>query len=102
VEILLKKVPSYYVSLGIKVERLMSDNGPAYRSRPIALMLQKIGIRHNFTKPYTLKTNGEAVRFIQKSLWEWAYAIVYQNSDHSYTSSIPSSTDITSIALTAL
>ena len=82
VEIFLKKALSYYASLGIKVERLMSDNGSAYRSRPIALMLQKLGIRHIFTKPYTPKTNGKAERFIQTSLREWAYAAVYQNSDH--------------------
>jgi transposase InsO family protein len=82
VEIFLKKALSYSASLGIKVERLMSDNGPAYRSRPIAQMLRKLGIRHIFTKPYTPKTNGKAERFIQTSLREWAYAAVYQNSDH--------------------
>jgi transposase InsO family protein len=82
VEIFLKKALSYFSSLGITVERLMSDNGPAYRSRPIARLLRELGIRHIFTKPYTPKTNGKAERFIQTSLREWAYAAVYQNSDH--------------------
>jgi len=53
VEIFLKKALSYFASLGIKVERLMSDNGAAYRSRPIASFLRSKGIRHIFTKPYT-------------------------------------------------
>jgi transposase InsO family protein len=82
VEIFLQKALSYYASLGIKVERLMSDNGAAYRSRPIAAFLRRKGIRHVFTKPYTPKTNGKAERFIQTTLREWAYAAVYQNSDH--------------------
>ena len=82
VEFFLKKALSYFASLGIKVERLMSDNGAAYRSRPIASFLRSKGIRHIFTKPYTPKTNGKAERFIQTSLREWAYAAVYQNSDH--------------------
>jgi len=82
VEIFLKKALSYFASLGIKVERLMSDNGAAYRSRPIAAFLRSKDIRHIFTKPYTPKTNGKAERFIQTTLREWAYAAVYQNSDH--------------------
>ena len=82
VEIFLKKALSHFASLGIKVERLMSDNGAAYRSRPIAQFLRCKGIRHIFTKPYTPKTNGKAERFIQTSLREWAYAAVYQNSEH--------------------
>ena len=73
---------TYYASLGIKVERLMSDNGPAYRSAPIAATLRHLGIRHIFTRPYTPRTNGKAERFIQTSLREWAYAAVYSNSAH--------------------
>jgi transposase InsO family protein len=79
VEIFLKKALCYFSSLGIKVERLMSDNGSAYRSRPIARFLASKGIRHIFTKPYTPKTNGKAERFIKNSLREWAYAAIYQN-----------------------
>lgn len=60
VEIFLKKALSYFASLGIKVDHLMSDNGAAYRSRPFAALLHKKGIRHIFTKPYTPETNGKA------------------------------------------
>jgi transposase InsO family protein len=60
----------------------MSDNGPAYRSQPVAAFLRKLDINHIFTRPYTPRTNGPAERFIQTSLREWAYAAAYQNSAH--------------------
>jgi len=72
----------HFASLGIRVRRLMTDNGAAYRSRYIASDLQKLEIRHLFTKPYTPRTNGKAERFIQTSLREWAYAAIYQHSAH--------------------
>jgi transposase InsO family protein len=72
----------YFASLGIRVRRLMTDNGSAYRSKYIASDLQTLQIRHLFTKPYTPRTNGKAERFIQTSLREWAYAATYQNSAH--------------------
>src|SRR5262249_9360741 len=40
------------------------------------------GLRHLRTRPYTPRTNGKAERFIQTALREWAYACLYQNSDH--------------------
>jgi transposase InsO family protein len=72
----------HFASLGIRVRRLMTDNGSAYRSQYIASDLRKLEIRHIFTKPYTPRTNGKAERFIQTSLREWAYASIYQNSAH--------------------
>jgi transposase InsO family protein len=73
---------SRFASLGIEVRQLMSDNGSAYRSYPIATFLHQQVIEHIFTRPYTPRTNGKAERFIQTSLREWAYAAVYQNSRH--------------------
>ncbi len=73
---------AYFASLGIKVRQLMSDNGSAYRSYPVAAFLNQQVIEHIFTRPYTPRTNGKAERFIQTSLREWAYAAVYQNSLH--------------------
>jgi transposase InsO family protein len=73
---------AYYRSLGIKVERVMTDNGSCYRSTAFAKACSKLKLRHIFTKPYTPKTNGKAERFIQTALREWAYAKAYQTSDH--------------------
>lgn len=72
---------AYYKSLGIKVERVMTDNGSCYRSRAFAKACNQLRLRHIFTRPYTPKTNGKAERFIQTALREWAYAKPYENSD---------------------
>lgn len=77
----LKAAVAYYRSLGVKVERVMTDNGSCYRSRAFAKTCGKLNIRHIFTKPYTPKTNGKAERFIQTALREWAYAKPYETSD---------------------
>jgi transposase InsO family protein len=71
---------AYYASLGIKVERVMTDNGSCYKSFAFRRACKRLGLRHIRTKPYTPRTNGKAERFIQTSLREWAYAQAYQNS----------------------
>jgi transposase InsO family protein len=65
---------------GVSVERVMTDNGSAYRSKLFAKALQIAGARHVRTRPYTPRTNGKAERFIQTSLREWAYARPYASS----------------------
>lgn len=65
---------------GVTVERVMTDNGSAYRSKLFAKALQTAGARHIRTRPYTPRTNGKAERFIQTSLREWAYAKPYGSS----------------------
>jgi transposase InsO family protein len=66
---------------GVTVERVMTDNGSAYRSSLFRQALQTAGARHVRTRPYTPRTNGKAERFIQTSLREWAYARPYASSD---------------------
>lgn len=65
---------------GVIVERVMTDNGSAYRSKLFAAALRNAGARHVRTRPYTPRTNGKAERFIQTSLREWAYARPYASS----------------------
>jgi transposase InsO family protein len=77
----LEAAVAYYASLGVKVERVMTDNGSCYLSRAFGETCRKLGIRHIRTKPYTPKTNGKAERFIQTSLREWAYARAYDTSN---------------------
>jgi len=76
----LKAALAYYESLGIKVERVMTDNGSCYKSFAFRRLCKRLGLKHIRTKPYTPKTNGKAERFIQTSLREWAYARAYQHS----------------------
>ena len=77
----LEAAVAYYAKLGIRIERVMTDNGSCYRSKTFRAACKRLGLRQIFTRPYTPKTNGKAERFIQTALREWAYARAYQNSD---------------------
>ena len=72
---------AYYARLGIRFKAILTDNGPAYRSRAMAAACRALAIKHRFTRPYTPRTNGKAERFIQTALREWAYARSYANSN---------------------
>lgn len=76
----LKRALSWMRARRINVERIMTDNGSAYRSKLFAATLRDAGLRHLFTRPYTPRTNGKAERFIQTLLREWAYAKPYASS----------------------
>ena len=76
----LQAAVAHYDALGVKIKRLITDNGSAYRSRLFAKTCQALGIKHTFTKPYRPQTNGKAERFIQTCLREWAYGRVWNNS----------------------
>lgn len=76
----LQAAVAHYRALGVTVKRLLTDNGPAYRSRAFAATCKALGIKHTFTRPYRPQTNGKAERFIQTCLREWAYGRVWSNS----------------------
>jgi transposase InsO family protein len=78
----LKASVAYYESLGIKVTRVMTDNGSCYKAKDFAKACKALGLKHIRTKPYTPRTNGKAERFIQTALREWAYARAYPSSDN--------------------
>ena len=69
-----------YRALGVKIKRLLTDNGSAYRSRASGRACKALGIGHTFTRPYRPQTNGKAQRFIQTCLREWAYGRVWASS----------------------
>jgi transposase InsO family protein len=71
---------AYYERFGIRFKAILTDNGPAYRSRAMAAACRTLNLKHRFTRPYTPRTNGKAERFIQTALREWVYARTYQNS----------------------
>ncbi len=78
---LLEAAVAYFAKLGIRIDRVMTDNGSCYRSKAFRAACKRLVLRQIFTKPYTPRTNGKAERFIQTALREWAYARAYQNSD---------------------
>jgi transposase InsO family protein len=77
----LERAVAWYRARGIRVERVMTDNGNAYRSSHYALACRRLGLRHLRTRPYRPRTNGKAERFIQTLLREWAYACLYRDSE---------------------
>lgn len=76
----LARAIDWFSAHGVTTERIMTDNGSAYRSRCFADALRQRGIAHRFTRPYTPRTNGKAERFVQTALREWAYAYTYCHS----------------------
>jgi len=77
----LRRAVAHFASFGIRVERLMTDNGSAYRATIHALACKALGIKHLRTRPYRPRTNGKAERFIRTMLGGWAYGAIYRNSD---------------------
>lgn len=70
---------AYYASLGVRVQRVMTDNGTGYKNT-FRAACDALGVSHIKTRPYTPQTNGKAERFVQTSLREWAYARPYVSS----------------------
>jgi transposase InsO family protein len=78
----LRAAVAHFKQRGVRIERVMTDNGSAYLSHAFRDACTRLRIRHVRTKPYTPKTNGKAERFIQTCLREWAYAEAYPTSEH--------------------
>jgi transposase InsO family protein len=76
----LRRAVTHFASYGITTERLITDNGNAYRSAIHAIACRTLGIRHLRTRPYRPQTNGKAERFIRTMLGGWAYGAIYRNS----------------------
>jgi transposase InsO family protein len=76
----LQRTLTFYRRHGITVERVMTDNGSAYRSAVHAFACRAMGLRHLRTRPYRPRTNGKAERFIRTLLGGWAYGAIYATS----------------------
>lgn len=70
----------WFARRGVRVRRVLTDNGNGYRSHLFARACRVWQVRHKFTRPYTPRTNGKAERFIQTLLREWAYRHPYLTS----------------------
>ena len=76
----LRRALTWFARRGVVVQRILSDNGNAYRSRLMAAVCRARRLAQRFTRPYTPRTNGKAARFIQTLLREWAYAVLFASS----------------------
>jgi transposase InsO family protein len=66
-----------FARLGVRIERVLTDNGRAYLSHRYREQVAELGVRHKRTRLYRPQTNGKAERFIKTLLAEWAYARPY-------------------------
>ncbi|MBE9124572.1 IS481 family transposase, partial [Tychonema sp. LEGE 07199] len=72
---------AYFATLGVPIQRVLTDNGMAFRSAAFSEACLELGITQKFTRAYRPQTNGKAERFIQSALREWAYGRIYETSD---------------------
>lgn len=75
-----RRVIRWFAARGVRIHRVLTDNGNGYVSRAFAAAATRAGIRHGRTRPYRPQTNGKAERFIQTMLREWAYAVSFPRS----------------------
>jgi transposase InsO family protein len=76
----LRRALAFYRRHGVEVERILTDNGSAYRALMHAVACRQLGIRHSRTRPYRPQTNGKAERFIRTLVNAWAYGAIYGSS----------------------
>ena len=76
----LRRAIAFFRRYGIRVERILTDNGSAYRSSVHAIACRALGIGHLRTRPYRPQTNGKAERFIRTLQGGWAYGAIYRSS----------------------
>ena len=91
----LRRALAFYRRHQITVQRVMTDNGSAYRSAAHALACRALGLRHLRTRPYRPRTNGKAERFIRTLLAGWAYGAIYRDSASSAPPRSPSGSSTT-------
>ncbi|MBA2352449.1 MAG: transposase family protein [Burkholderiales bacterium] len=77
----LQSAIAYFARLGVTIRRILTDNGPCFRSKDFAHACHSLGLRHRYIKPYCPQTNGKAERFIGSALREWAYGFIYHHSN---------------------
>jgi transposase InsO family protein len=71
----LHRAIAFYAGLGVKVERVISDNAFAYRhSAAFRAVIDAHGITQKFIRPHCPWTNGKVERLNRTLATEWAYA----------------------------
>ena len=79
VDFLVRAVKAYE-RVGVKIERILTDNGSNYISRLFKNQADQMGIGLRRTRPYRPQTNGKAEAFIKTLIREWAYKRIYTSN----------------------
>jgi transposase InsO family protein len=75
----LQRAAAWFAGHGVTIERVLSDNGSAYRSHAWRDACTQLGITHKRTRPYRPQTNGKIERFHRTLSDGWAYARRYDS-----------------------
>lgn len=84
----LYRAVAWFAARGVIVERVLSDNGSAYRSHPWRDTCADLGITPKKTRPYRPQTNGKIERFHRTMADGWAFRKFY-NSESSRRKALP-------------
>ena len=74
-------MPAFYRSLGVEVERVMTDNGPTYRPVDFNAMLEGLGVRHKCARPFSPWQNGKVERMSRTLAQEWQYTRAWESEE---------------------
>ncbi|HIW66559.1 MAG TPA: IS481 family transposase [Candidatus Dietzia merdigallinarum] len=75
----LHRAAGWFAERGVTIERVLSDNGGAYRSHLWRDTCEALSIRPGYTRPYRPQTNGKVERFHRTMADGWAYARCYRS-----------------------
>ena len=75
----LNRAVSRFAARGITVERVLSDNGSAYKSHAWRDSCRALGITVKKTRPYRPQTNGKIERFHRTLAERWAFRRFYDS-----------------------
>jgi transposase InsO family protein len=78
----LRRASAWYLEQGVKIERVLTDNGNGYRSHAWAATCADLEIKPRYTRPRRPQTNGKAEALVKTLLREWAYRFAYPSSRH--------------------
>jgi transposase InsO family protein len=73
----LRRATLWFAARGVVVERVLTDNGPAYRSDLWREQCTDLAITHKRTRPYRPQTNGKVERFHRTMTAGWAFRRLY-------------------------
>lgn len=76
----LQAAHKFFLRHGVRVERVLTDRGSAYKSTLFQVAATELGIRLKTTRPRRPQTNGKVERFNRTLADEWAYARLYPSN----------------------
>ena len=84
----LRNAVAWFATRGVRVQRVLSDNGGAYRSFLWRDTCHELGITAKRTRPYRPQTNGKIERFHRTLTEGWAFKKFY-NSESARLAALP-------------